>query len=67
MKCLDSAVKPKYFKGVNFHRFQGFLNNLKILIMKILSCVTILYYLFGIHNIFITKFSKPGIHEVFNP
>ena len=54
----ECTVQPKYFKGENFHGFHGFMSNLENLTLKILSCITILYYVFAIREIFITKLLK---------
>ena len=47
-----------YFKGEKFHGFHRFMSNLKNLIMKILSCIAILYCVFAVRKIFITKMLK---------
>ena len=50
------TVYPKYFKGENFHGFQGFVNSLN-LENFVLHYNSILSF-FAIHKIFITKMLK---------
>ena len=58
----------KYFEGENFHGFRGFLNNLEILTLKILSCIKILYSTIFLQSAkyLSQKSSKPLIRKHFN-